>query len=442
MTTAPAEPMLSEVQARVHDAVLDQACRDLADGADAACAGRIDLLLGGVPRARAPAVLALRLLQGLSRGALPEARNIAYYLAGGFARAERSGAVAHILERLADWPRLPALLAPLGVDPGRPDPDGLIGRLAGAAAPTDDPAWHAMPAPPDGREPPVVVVSLANGLGNQMFQYAAALRRARRCSAALRLDLSVFSQEGVDTRPFALAPFALTATTASPDELLRTAGRQHEEDVVRFDRAIMVGGGDCRLQGCWTLPIYFRGVEDALRAEFRFRDPAIAARAAATVAPLRRAGPVVGLHVRRGDYLAPGYRNSYNAHPSGYYRAALARFPAGSSVIAFSDTPADRDWCAAEFAELGARLIVSRAPTDIDDFALLAACDHQILSVSSFSWWAAWLNPNPAKRIVAAHPALGLGPKLAHVQLAGRLPAEWTVLSWDDVVAFEAASDG
>jgi hypothetical protein len=285
----------------------------------------------------------------------------------------------------------------------------------------------------------VVVLTIINGMGNQLFQYAAGLRRARRSGARLLLDLSVFSMPQYYNRPFGLGAFALSAPTAEPADVARADAHPHPEDIARLDRALMDGAGDCRMIGCWASPVYFRGVEDEVRREFSFKDPAIGARAAETIARLRRGTrPVVGLHVRRGDYLLPVFKNSFAAHPVAYYRAALARVPADSTVVVFSDTPVDRDWCAEMFADLGDRLHVSRDRTDLDDFALLAACDHQIISVSSFSWWAAWLNPHPEKRVIAPHPAIGHGPRLAHILLAGRMPPSWTVLAMDDVLAHAA----
>ena len=57
--------------------------------------------------------------------------------------------------------------------------------------------------------------------------------------------------------------------------------------------------------------------------------------------------------------------------------------------------------------------------------ALMSRCDAHIIANSSFSWWGAWLNPDPDKMVVA--PAQWFG-NVATREL-DIVPDTWFVLS-------------
>lgn len=124
-------------------------------------------------------------------------------------------------------------------------------------------------------------------------------------------------------------------------------------------------------------PKYFDQWADELR-EF-FGHPTIAQ-------PL----PEIGIHVRRGDYLwQPMF---VNLSETDYYARAMAMFP-NEKFLIFSD---DTEWCKKTWPEH----TVSEGLTELQDFNVMARCKSNIIANSSFSWWAAYLNPNPEKRVI------------------------------------------
>jgi len=121
----------------------------------------------------------------------------------------------------------------------------------------------------------------------------------------------------------------------------------------------------------------------------------------------------VGIHVRRGDYVDnPFY---VDLSETGYYEEAMGRFP-DRDFLVFSD---DTDFCRHYFRD-NKRVQVMGGQTEIEDFNMLASCESIIMANSSFSWWAAWLCPNPAKEIIA--------PKRWHPDGIERtkIPDTWT----------------
>lgn len=103
--------------------------------------------------------------------------------------------------------------------------------------------------------------------------------------------------------------------------------------------------------------------------------------------------PYVGIHVRRGDYVGnPFYCQLWE---TGYYIDAIDLFP-NRKFIVFSD---DMEFAKKYFE--GDKFAFDESPNEIDAFNALASCDSQIIANSSFSFWAAYLNGNPSKKVVA-----------------------------------------
>lgn len=120
------------------------------------------------------------------------------------------------------------------------------------------------------------------------------------------------------------------------------------------------------------------------------------------------------IHVRRGDYL--NLTQEYVQLGMDYYQRAMD-IVKSEHYIVFSD---DIAWCKSNFR--GENVIFSEGRNSVEDMALLAACENQIIANSSFSWWGAWLNKNPSKNVIA--PTQWFGPALPH-NTKDLLPEGW-----------------
>lgn len=122
------------------------------------------------------------------------------------------------------------------------------------------------------------------------------------------------------------------------------------------------------------------------------------------------------IHVRRGDYLK--FQDSHPTLTLDYYKQAIKKAPAEKYVI-FSD---DIDWCKKNFK--GAKYEFSEGRSEVEDLAYMLSMKNNIIANSSFSWWAAYLNPNPEKIVVA--PETWFGPALtATHDTKDLIPNKW-----------------
>jgi hypothetical protein len=294
-------------------------------------------------------------------------------------------------------------------------------------APTAPP----VPAPRSAsqrREP--VVLRMTGGLGNQMFQYAAARAYAHRVGAELLLDLEQYERRGA-RREFLLSRLRADVRTASLPDVARALRRSHMAPPGRLDADLIEGRPGLEwLTGYWEHPAHFAGFEAEVADWFRPRDPTLEARARARVEALRAPGRVVvGVHVRRGDRVQerPG-AVPHRAVPLEYYRSAVAQFSADSVFLCFSDSPPDVAWCRDHLGLPADRAAYSDGVDPVFDLVAMAACDHLVLAASTLSWWAAWLGARPGRRVVTPDPTAGSGPAQMDLDGPTRALAEWTVI--------------
>jgi hypothetical protein len=237
----------------------------------------------------------------------------------------------------------------------------------------------------------VITARLTGGLGNQMFQYAAARRLALRHSTSVRLDLGWYNEQ---TRPFQLfelqVPDMEVIRTASPEEVpgLSVFQEPHYE----FAPETLALPDNTYLCGYFESVRNFADAEAEIRREFQPRDLALIPRVSSRINALKNGRPLVGVHVRRGDLRVVN---------GGKYLVPAERIVEGTQYfsdahfLVFSD---EIDWCREHLQ--GPNISYSEFSTPLEDLFAMSLCDHHIIGNSSFAWWAAFLNRKTPKRVV------------------------------------------
>ncbi|MCE1235669.1 MAG: alpha-1,2-fucosyltransferase [Hyphomicrobiales bacterium] len=261
----------------------------------------------------------------------------------------------------------------------------------------------------------MIVANIIGGLGNQMFQYAAARRAALKAGCPLGLDLT--SMANYRAHAYGLDQFVL-AEGLVPDVdgpsfargkgifgRLRRALRGEcnvNEKAFVFDPAILDLASPARMVGYWQSERYFVDVADRIRADFALVRPMTAHRRA--VFDAIEGSESVSVHVRRGDYVTnPAAAAFHGTCSLDWYERSVAVAAEGMSAPRFFVFSDDPDWARANLRLPGAAEFVERSADrrDAEDMHLMAACRAHVIANSTFSWWAAWLDPRPDVRVVA-----------------------------------------
>jgi len=279
----------------------------------------------------------------------------------------------------------------------------------------------------------MIHIRFMGGMGNQMFQYAAARLAAERLDTHFLIAQAVFSWRDVLRRrqtiplfkafPGLDAGLAARCLDLSARYLPRFTERLEKrlfpkefrpwhpqaalwEGLEGYDANYREIGKFTRLIGYFQSPLYMRGHEHTVRSWF--------ANSTAQTLEIRRRwvefgidpDEAVAVHVRLSDYriqLPIGASEEGGwILPRRYYSHAFDVIGASRKIVLFSDEPD----MAEDYIGRKAHHVV-RTGDPILDFRLMGCCRHMIIANSTFSWWAAWLNSLEDKLIVAPEFFLG-----------------------------------
>lgn len=274
----------------------------------------------------------------------------------------------------------------------------------------------------------MIIVRLTGGLGNQMFQYAAARSLADSRNTVLKLDTTVLEVDSDDCTPrsYMLGHFPIGASVASSREVAEILGdeknilysaaslfcraissagatpRSYNERYFSFDPAFLNLPDNTYLAGYWQSEKYFLNIRDIIKREFTLLSPLDIENN--EVANLINTTSSVSLHVRRGDFVNDAKVNRvHGVCTSDYYRRSIEKIVdlvGEIHLFVFSDDPS---WVSENYVFPCPATVVKQNPSREahKDLWLMNLCRHHIIANSTFSWWGAWLSSGPDKVVIA-----------------------------------------
>ena len=253
-----------------------------------------------------------------------------------------------------------------------------------------------------------LILRLSGGLGNQLFQYAAAMRISGAGGHSIILDDSSYlrnkdrveqlSKLGITKGK---APDWIRATTKLPMRLVAILVRAGLYKLVAGRKTHWIRNYSPNHRINPTHGVLYDYI--ILEGLFQNNDNVspIITKLSDDLLVLKRRKilrqtwqPTIAIHVRLCDYIA---HPTLDVCDSSYYQRAISfckrRLPAARFIL-FSD-----NCVAAKEIIKKSDIEVFTGKSDIECFYAMSECDHFIIPNSTFSWWAARLQ-NTAQKIV------------------------------------------
>lgn len=294
----------------------------------------------------------------------------------------------------------------------------------------------------------MIVVKLQGGLGNQMFQYAAA--RNLSPDSPVYIDHRFLEENHADSAHFTARKYELRlfknikAARATAKQIgffnnnsiyyrlykrvfKTVVSKQIENEYIDFKKAYG-NAVNIYLDGYFQSEKYFKHLRNQLLKDFEF--PALDPDNEHIRKNIGASPNAASIHVRRGDYLKSA--EVYKIHgvlEVSYYQQALnflkAKYP-DLTLFVFSD---DIDWAMKNLDLNNSQTCYvtgNQSENSWKDMALMSYCKHHIIANSSFSWWGAWLSTGNGEVFA---PANWFNTANVKFDIHDYIPANWQIIS-------------
>ena len=266
----------------------------------------------------------------------------------------------------------------------------------------------------------MIVMNLKGGLGNQLFQYALGRHLASIHNTTLALDVSGFESDPL--RNYRLDSFNISATVLPPktnsfakrvvNKLLSEKNPIHRffhqelplirENGFEFQPNILQTPDNVFLDGYWQTEQYFKPIAHLIRQDLTLAQPLPTQLQA--IEKQIRSSSSIAVHVRRGDYASNPVTTAYHGlYPMDWYVKAAQEMEKDLSDVHYFVFSDDYEWVKNNLKLDAPCTFIKPSPDgkEAQDLYLMSCCKHNITANSSYSWWAAWLNANPNKKVIA-----------------------------------------
>ena len=167
----------------------------------------------------------------------------------------------------------------------------------------------------------MIIVKLMGGLGNQMFQYAAARRLAEVHKTTLKLDLTFLldraPRKDFIYRNYDLNIFNIQENFATPEEIKRC--KVIKEPYSHFDKNLLNAPDNVYLEGYWQSEKYFKDIKQIIKKEFTFKSSL--SEESKRLADKILSANSICLNVRRTDFVSDPIVNQHHGFVGLDYRS-------------------------------------------------------------------------------------------------------------------------